>query len=80
MLVDFRSTTAWSKRDNSWPIKKMMYETTDLQHLKLKKGRSVSVSLQLLHNSRYQFITDHYQWEICGRGFSDTIVLSSNQC
>jgi len=39
MLVDFRSTTAWSKRDNSWPIKKMMYETTDLQHLKLKKRK-----------------------------------------
>jgi len=29
-----------------------MYETTDLQHLKLKKGRSVSVSVKLLHNSR----------------------------
>jgi len=55
------------KRDNSWATtKKMMYETTDLQHLKLKKGRSVSVSLELLHNSRQQFITNHYQWETCG--------------
>jgi len=54
----------------------MMYET-DLQHLKLKKGSSVSVSLKLLHNSRYQFATNHYQWETCGQGFSDTIVPSS---
>jgi len=29
------------KRDNLWATsKKMMYETTDLQHLKLKKGRT----------------------------------------
>ena len=42
------------KRDNSWDSSKnMMYETTDLQHSKLNKGRSVSVSLKLLHNSKY---------------------------
>jgi len=29
-----------------------MYETTDLQHLKLKNGRSVSVALKLLHSNR----------------------------
>jgi len=53
-----------------------MYETIDLQHLKLK-ARTVSVSLKLLHNSRQQFITNHYQWETCGGGFSDIIVPSS---
>jgi len=40
------------KRDKSRATSnKMMYKTTDSQHLKLKQGRYVSVSLKLLHNS-----------------------------
>jgi len=52
----------------------MIYKTTDSQHLKLKKGRYLSVSLKSLHNSKEQFITNVYQWDASGRGFSDPIV------
>jgi len=51
--TSFNLQAILQKCNNSWATsKRMMYETTDLQHLKLKKGRSVSVSWKLLHNSR----------------------------
>jgi len=34
----------------------------------------VSTSLNLLHNSNWQFIINLYQWDTCGRGFSYTIL------
>jgi len=41
------------KRDNSRATSnKIMYKTTDSQHLKLKNGRYVSGSLKFLHNSK----------------------------
>jgi len=36
----------------------------------------VSTSFELLHNRKYQFITNLYQCDGCGRGFSDTIFPS----
>ena len=55
----------------------MMYKTTDSQYLKLKYGRQVRASLQLLYNSNKQFITNLYQLDACGRPFSGTIVSLS---
>jgi len=37
----------------------------------------MSAPLKLLHNSKKQYITNLYQWDACGRGFSDAIVLLS---
>jgi len=51
-----------------------MYKTTDSQDLKLKKGRHVSASLKLLHNSQQPFITNLHQWHACSRSFYDTTV------
>jgi len=62
------------KRDNSRATSsKMMYETTDSQDLKLK-GKISNVSLKLIRKSNNQFITNLYQCDACGWGFSDTIV------
>jgi len=49
----FYLRTILQKRDTSRATSnKMMYETTDAQHLRLKDGRYVSSSLKLLHNSK----------------------------
>jgi len=50
-----------------------MYKTTESQYLKQKMEEQVRPSLKTLHNSKKQFITNLYQWDACGRGFSDTI-------
>jgi len=34
----------------------------------------MNVSLKLLHNSKWPFITNLYLWDAGSRGFSDTIV------
>jgi len=51
---------------------KMMCKTTDSQQLKLKKGRQVSWSLKQYQN--INLLQIFYQWDACGRDFSDTIV------
>ena len=67
----------FEKRDNSRAAStNMVYKTTEFRNLKLKTGKLVSSLnwLKPLHNSKRKFITNLYQWDACGRGFSDTIV------
>jgi len=61
----FQSIHMWNKRFTTFQT---------------KSGRQVSVSFKLLHNRKYQFITNLYQCDACGLASLTLSFLYQYQC